>query len=62
MLPDDLPIMPPERMIEFNIELQPGTAPISKGPYKMSHVKLKELKIQLQGLLDKGYICPSISP
>jgi hypothetical protein len=58
----DLPRMPPERMIEFKIELQRSTAPISKAPYKMSPVELKELKIQLQGLLDKGYICPSISP
>jgi hypothetical protein len=54
--------MPPERAIEFKIELQPGTAPIAKAPYKMSPVEMKELKIQLQGLLDKGYICPSISP
>jgi hypothetical protein len=54
--------MPPKRAIEFKIELQPGTAPIAKAPYKMSPVKLKELKIQLQGLLDKGYIRPSISP
>jgi hypothetical protein len=54
--------MPPERVIEFKIELQPGTASIAKAPYKMSLVELKELKIQLQGLLDKGYICPSISP
>jgi hypothetical protein len=54
--------MPPERAIEFKIELQPGTAPIAKASYKMSHVELKELKIQLQGLLDKGYIHPSISP
>jgi hypothetical protein len=46
----------------LKIELQPGTTPISKSPYKMSHVELKELKIQLQGLLDKGYIHPSISP
>jgi hypothetical protein len=59
---DDLPGMPPERVIGFKIELQPGTAPIAKSPYKMSPVELKELKIQLQGLLDKGYICPSISP
>jgi hypothetical protein len=36
VFPDDLPGMPPERAIEFNIELQPGTAPISKAPYKMS--------------------------
>jgi hypothetical protein len=54
--------MPPERAIEFKIKLHPGTAPIAKAPCKMSHVELKELKIQLQGLLDKGYICPSISP
>jgi hypothetical protein len=54
--------MPPERAIEFKIELQPGTTPIAKAPYKMSPVELKELKIQLQGLLDKDYIRPSISP
>jgi hypothetical protein len=54
--------MPPERAIEFKIELQPGTGPISKAPYKMSPLELKELKIQLQRLLDKGYIRPSISP
>jgi hypothetical protein len=54
--------MPPERAIEFKIELQPGTTPIAKAPYKMSPVEMKELKIQLQGLLDKGYICPSTSP
>jgi hypothetical protein len=39
--------MPPKRAIEFNIELQPGTAPIAKAPYKMSPVKLANLKIQL---------------
>jgi hypothetical protein len=58
---DDLPGMPPERAIEFKIELQPGTAPIAMALYKMSPMKLKELKIQLQGLLDKGYIRPSTS-
>jgi hypothetical protein len=62
VFPDDLPRMPHERAIEFNIELQPGTAPIAKAPYKMSLVEMKELKIQLQGLLDKGYIHPSTSP
>jgi hypothetical protein len=54
--------MPPERTIEFKIELQPDTALIAKAPYKMSPMELKELNIQLQGLLDKGYIHPSISP
>jgi hypothetical protein len=59
---DDLPRMPPKRAIEFKIELQPGTAPIAKAPYKMSPMEMKELKIQLQGLLDKLYIHPSTSP
>jgi hypothetical protein len=62
VFPDDLPGMPLERTIEFKIELQPGTAPIAKAPYKMSPVEMKELKIQLQSLLDKGYIHPSTSP
>jgi hypothetical protein len=62
VFPNDQPRMPPERAIEFKIELQPGTAPIAMAPYKMSLAELKELKIQLQGLLDKGYICPSTSP
>jgi hypothetical protein len=61
VFPDDLPGMPPERVIEFKIELQPSTAPIAKALHKMSHVELKELKIQLQGFLDKGYIRPSTS-
>jgi hypothetical protein len=59
---DDLPGMPPDREIEFIIELQPGTAPISKRPYRMPPNELAELKIQLQDLLDKGYIRPSASP
>jgi hypothetical protein len=62
VFPDDLPGMPPERVIEFKIELQPGTAPMAKALYKMPPVELKGLKIQLQGLLDKGYIRPSTSP
>jgi hypothetical protein len=62
VFPDDLPRMPPERVLEFKFKLQPGTAPIAKAPYKMSPMELKELKIQLQGLPDKGYINPSTSP
>jgi hypothetical protein len=61
VFPNDLPGMPPARSIEFNIELQPGLAPIAKVPYKMSPMELKELKIQLHDLLDKGYIHPSTS-
>jgi hypothetical protein len=59
--PDDLPGMPPDRDMEFTIELQPGTTPISRRPYKMTPKELAELKVQLKELLDKGYICPSSS-
>ena len=62
VFPDDLPGMPPDRDIEFIIELQTGTAPISKRPYRMPPKELAELKIQLQELLDKGFIRPSASP
>jgi hypothetical protein len=60
--PDKLPRMPPDQDIEFATELQPGTAPISKRPYRMPPVELAELKKQLQYLLDKGFIFPSTSP
>jgi hypothetical protein len=59
---NDLPGMPPERAIEFKIELQPGMAPIATSPHRMTPVELIELKVQLQGLLDKGYIHPSALP
>jgi hypothetical protein len=62
VFPDELPGMPPDRDIEFAIELQPGTAPISKRPYRMSPAELAELKKQFQELLDKGFIRPSTSP
>ena len=51
---DDLPRMPSDRDIEFIIELQPGTVPISKRAYRMPPKELAELKNQLQDLLDKG--------
>jgi hypothetical protein len=62
IFPDDLPGMPPDRYIEFIIELQHDTAPISKRPYRMPPNELAELKVQLQDLLDKGFIRPSASP
>jgi hypothetical protein len=62
VFPDELPRMPPKRAIEFNIDLQPGTAPIAKTLYKMLPVELADLKIQRQDLLDKGFIHPSSSP
>ena len=62
VFPDDLPGLPPEREIDFPIDLVPGTAPISLPPYRMTPVELKELKTQLQELVDRGFIRPSISP
>jgi hypothetical protein len=62
VFPKELPGMPPDREIEFVIELVPGTAPIFKRPYRMAANQLAELKEQLQELLDKGYIHPSASP
>jgi hypothetical protein len=62
VFPDELPRMPPDRDIEFTIELQLGTTPISKRPYQMPPVELAELKKQLQELLDKGFIRPSTLP
>jgi hypothetical protein len=62
VLPEDLSGMPPDREIEFIIELVLGTTPIFKRPYRMATNQLVELKEQLQELLDKGYIRPSASP
>jgi hypothetical protein len=62
VFPEDLPGMPPDRDIEFSIELIPGTAPISKRPYRMDVKDLTELKNQIEELLSKGFICPSSSP
>jgi hypothetical protein len=62
VFPDELSGMPPDIDVEFVIELQPGTAPISKRPYRMPPKELAELKTQLQELLDRGYIRPSSSP
>jgi hypothetical protein len=61
VFPEDLPDMPLDQDVEFTIELQPGTAPISRRPYKMAPKELAELKVQLNKLLDKGYIHQSSS-
>ncbi|KAM1121635.1 hypothetical protein ACFX19_003335 [Malus domestica] len=62
VFPDDLPGLPPDRYVEFTIDLLPGTDPISLTPYRMAPAELRELKIQLQELVDKGFIQPSTSP
>ena len=63
--PDELPGLPPQRVVDFGIELQEyvdGTSPISMTPHRMAPVELQELRVQLQELLDKGFIRPSTSP
>ena len=62
VFPEDLLGLPPDREIEFSIDLLPGSSPISKAPYQMALAELRELKAQLQELLDKGFIRPSVSP
>ncbi|XP_062117928.1 uncharacterized protein LOC133831576 [Humulus lupulus] len=62
VFPEDLPGLPPLREIEFTIELALETAPISKAPYRMAPAGLKELKFQLQELLELGFIRKSYSP
>jgi hypothetical protein len=62
VFPEELQGMPPERKVEFSIELIPGTAPISKRAYRVSRPELVELKKQIDELLEKGYIRPSTSP
>ncbi|KAL8103666.1 hypothetical protein AgCh_028023 [Apium graveolens] len=59
---DELPGLPSDREIEFMIDLAPGTEPVSKAPYRMAPVEMKELAMHLQKLLYKGVIRPSISP
>eukprot|EP00253_Pinus_taeda_P018941 PITA_18941 len=62
VFPEEVPGLPPKRDIDFTIELIPGVAPVSRAPYRMSLPELTELKMQLQELLDKQYIRPSVSP
>ena len=62
VFPEELHGLPPDREIEFAIELAPGTEPVLKAQYRMAPVKMKELAIQLQELLEKEIIRPSVSP
>ncbi|XP_012828508.1 PREDICTED: uncharacterized protein LOC105949735 [Erythranthe guttata] len=62
VFPEDLPGLPPDREIEFEINLIPGSAPISKAPYRMAPLELKELKDQIQDLINKKFVRPIFSP
>ena len=54
VFPNELPGLPPQRVVDFGIELHPGTSPISMTPHRMAPVELQELRVQLQELLDIG--------
>ncbi|WMV47134.1 hypothetical protein MTR67_040519 [Solanum verrucosum] len=62
VFPNDLSSMPPDRDIDFCIDLEPGTRSISIPLYRMALAELRELKAQIQELIDKGFIRPSASP
>ncbi|GKB64589.1 putative reverse transcriptase domain-containing protein [Tanacetum coccineum] len=62
VFPDDLPGLPPPRQVEFRIDLVPGAAPVAHAPYRLAPSEMRELSVQLQELLEKGFIRPSSSP
>ena len=62
VFPEELPGLLPHREVDFEIETIPGAAPISVAPYRMAPMELKELKKQLEELLEKGFVRPSTSP
>ena len=59
---DDITGLPPNRFVEFTIGLEPGTYPLFIAPYHTSLIETKELKSQLENLLEKGYTMPRASP
>ncbi|KAD4180404.1 hypothetical protein E3N88_28995 [Mikania micrantha] len=62
VFPNDLPGLPPERSVQFRIDLIPGATLVAKSPYRLAPSEMQELSNQLQELLDKGFIRPSFSP
>ena len=62
VFPEELPDIPLEGEVDLSIEIVPRIAPVSRAPYRMAPAELKELKVQLQNLLDKGFVRPSVSP
>ena len=59
---DELRGLPLQRVVDFGIELHLGTSPISMTPHRMTPIELQDLRVQLQELLDKGFIRPNTSP
>ncbi|GKC83684.1 hypothetical protein Tco_1139401 [Tanacetum coccineum] len=62
VFPEYLPGLPPNRQVEFQIDLIPGVAPVVRAPYRLAPSEMKELSEQLQELSDKGFIRPSSLP
>ncbi|GJW87765.1 putative reverse transcriptase domain-containing protein, partial [Tanacetum coccineum] len=62
VFPEELPGLPTPRQVEFQIDLVPGSAPITRAPYRFAPSEMKELSVQLQEMLEKGFIRPSSSP
>ncbi|GKB57641.1 putative reverse transcriptase domain-containing protein [Tanacetum coccineum] len=62
VFPEELPGLPPPRQIEFQINLVPRATPVARAPYRLALSEMKELSVQLQELLEKGFILPSSSP
>ncbi|KAD7479605.1 hypothetical protein E3N88_02741 [Mikania micrantha] len=62
VFPTELPGVPPDREVEFRIDLKPEAKPVAKAPYRLAPSEMQELMTQLQDLLDKGFIRPSVSP
>jgi hypothetical protein len=62
VFPEEVPGLPPRRDIDFSIELVPGAVLMSRAPYGMSTPEIVELKLQLNEMLEKCYIRPSVSP
>ena len=58
VFPDELPGLPPQRDVDFCIELHPGTSSTSMTPHRITLVELQELRVQIQELLGKGFIRP----
>ncbi|GJZ95746.1 putative reverse transcriptase domain-containing protein [Tanacetum coccineum] len=62
VFPEDFPGVPPNRQVEFQIDLVPGSAPVARAPYKLAPSEMKELSDQLQEIFDKKFIRRSFSP
>lgn len=62
VFPENLPGLPLNREIEFEINLISRMAPISRAPYRTTPTEWKELKVRLEELVDKGFVISSVSP